>query len=870
MENKEGLFHGIESVLVTEKESYKKHLALLNKRYSESLGRDKEKNNPKEISTRESLDIVKLETQNRILEIDAELKKINGNKDIPEGYQDSNFNNSIDPNQLNIKNMGEKSVEDAYKREFKSTEEGDSDIYEGINNKNKFNKAYEDDFKDREKTLSDDTDELEKKRTEKNEEEEKIRAAKKKIETDLKEEEERIDAYKRQFTEKDDDSANSNDSVKNVDVPVDTPPIDNPPINTETELQKIIRERNENMPHHIDDDSIDTDLEERANAMAERMKKDALEKYPELADVLENEKKPIQELLDAKEVENAELIEKVEDLSEQLSKMVEMADNTIIEITAEEDKEKAHKTLRAIGKFIRSPKGQMAILAGVGAMAFTAGGGAVPAIMLLKPMLVKAGIISAGYTIPYAYGLSSGISAAFAGGAAGGVAEKFLKKIGLVKDKKDNREIVKEFAFGVKDAAGNENINRETPAENILPVAGPENIKLTKEEQQSKILGQFDVIYEKALNKNEYSDEEIFAYFDNIDDYTKEKGFGTEFTDPIYNQIATSGKYDRTIVKKMIDVREKYKKDALSTPNSGEDSKQRDLRVKNIKAVLRGEGEKKTIETEKENKGGDYEDQLRKYFSNMKEELKKDTDHINGEMVFNVAQFLKESSVLAGEGNRITNRVFMEIFPEDDSMRGKMVDAMAVYADSKGMKGKDIARYYLSFFETNHHIGRGDVYLWLSGNKDRLVENINKTEVAKKPETLNEQIQIFEAKKKVFEIGQIITKSDKEGADTNVLKKLEIAVKDELENKNNHEIVAPVAELIRSLAENKVKFEFLKKGSPVGDRDSGQGEKIVSEIKNYILVMEKNGKFGAEAPVRERNKKLIVDLIDSEEFKSKI
>jgi len=122
------------------------------------------------------LEEIILETKNKIQETNAEIKKITGNEDIPEvnpvepnkaPVQVNKGNIITDPNLLNIKNMGETSVEEAYKREFKSTEEGNFDIYEDINNKNKFNKAYEDDFSDREKTLADDTDDLEKKRTEK-------------------------------------------------------------------------------------------------------------------------------------------------------------------------------------------------------------------------------------------------------------------------------------------------------------------------------------------------------------------------------------------------------------------------------------------------------------------------------------------------------------------------------------------------------------------------------------------------------------------------------------------------------------------------------------------------------------------------------
>lgn len=385
------------------------------------------------------------------IEIDEQEKIVLAKEKLAKIFHGDN-NLQSNSNHLNLKNMrkstGEASMEEAYQNEFQKDPENDTiDVYAKVNKESELEKeqekaeeVYGSDFKNREKILENEKDSWEKLRKKDDMKKEK-RAA------ELKEKEEFKQAYKRQFGMEyksvDNGQAGNKESVANIDTPDN-----NAPVEDERDLKKIIREREKNMSDKIDDKLIDEDLEKSAKEIKKRAKED----FPELAEIIDDEKKPIQDLLKAEKIKNSQLEKAMDGANEQLLAIESKLNDKIIEISAEEDKEKAHKTLTAVKKFLSKPKVRVAIAVGLMGAAYTVGGGA-PVILALKPLLAKFGI---GF-IPYTYGISS-----WGGGAIAGASGRWLvEKIGLVKNKKDARDAVKDFAIDLKGVANNENIKPE-------------------------------------------------------------------------------------------------------------------------------------------------------------------------------------------------------------------------------------------------------------------------------------------------------------------------------------------------------------------------------------------------------------------------
>ncbi|MFH1048657.1 MAG: hypothetical protein V1732_03255 [Patescibacteria group bacterium] len=423
---------------------------------------------------------------------------------------------NLNSNPLNLKNM-EKNIEedggfDAYAKaneenalkeeqekalkDFEAQKDKESgNLYDDVNKKYKLEaeqkkakEAYESEFENRGKTSKNEKDKWDKLREKDDDDVEKEKRAAR-----LKEKEEFKNAYKQQFGEEEDGAGSVKDSgkqniVNNIDASVDNAPVDTAPVDNVSDLKKIIREREKNMPKKIGDELIDNDLEKSAQKIKDRAKKE----FPELAEIIEDEKKPIQDLLDAKKIENLELREIYEKASNRFAAMKTELDKQIEEVKNPTLKE-------SIIGFLKKPKVKGAIVFGLaGAAVYAASGGtAVPVYFAVKAALATAGV---DIFVPAAagYGLSTWGTAAVAGGAGAEFISYLSKKLGLSKGEKSDREKHQEGLENLKNIGSGQGQANETSAE--APIETPVKKEGFIGKMKKRIFGEKE--QEKASKEN--------------------------------------------------------------------------------------------------------------------------------------------------------------------------------------------------------------------------------------------------------------------------------------------------------------------------------------------------------------------------------
>lgn len=170
-------------------------------------------------------------------------------------------------------------------------------------------------------------------------------------------------------------------------------------------------------------------------------------------------------------------------------------------------------------------------------------------------------------------------------------------------------------------------------------------------------------------------------------------------------------------------------------------------------------------------------------------------------------------------------------------------------------------------------------YFWLE-NKQREIKKAQMQ--APKEQTVNESApsssdqkrkqeneKRFEALKGIYEIADLIRKNDSK-INTNVLLVFHGEVEKSI-NTHKYEVVGPLVNLAKYIVENKEKVSFLKKTDKIGVvYNASEKEDLVREIKANVLRMSNEGQLGATNAEKEKNRKIITDLVDSIEFKSKI
>ncbi len=406
----------------------------------------------------------------------------------PDLYADMNEENA----QKSALKEEQKKALDAYE----SKKDGESgNLYDDVNKKyeleaeqEKSKEAYESNFMVPKKGSAEDLE---------NEKNEKSRQSndleKEKRATEFKKEEEKrqekkdfVNSYKQQFGEEKDIINNPKKSgtvASNFDTPVSNAPIDN-----ETENQKKIRERNENMPDKIGDELLDNDLKERAAKILATGEHDA-----------ETQRK----IINKQDDRNNDL--SIE--NEQLEKFFEIADKRLDAMKNEVEKqieEVKNPTLKeSIIGFLKKPKVKGAIVFGLaGAAVYAASGGtAVPIYFAVKAALASVGV---EIFVPAAvgHGLSTWGTAAVVGGATGEFASYLSKKLGLSKGEKSNKEKHQAGLENLKNIANGQQVN-ETRQEGQSQVENNPAQKSEPEEQKPKKKSFWKEIFKGGDKKEE-------------------------------------------------------------------------------------------------------------------------------------------------------------------------------------------------------------------------------------------------------------------------------------------------------------------------------------------------------------------------------
>jgi len=168
-------------------------------------------------------------------------------------------------------------------------------------------------------------------------------------------------------------SGDRKNPIDNIDTSADNAPVDTAPVDNVSDLKKIIREREKNMPKEIGDELIDKDLEKRAAEILTTGEQDA-EKQGKQNKGLKKE------LTEEREV-NAELQDRVIRAEAILTNIENAFEEKKKELT-----EKEVKGLGKIWKFLNKPKVKFAIGVGlIGGATIATGGGSLVGAWLHLP-----------------------------------------------------------------------------------------------------------------------------------------------------------------------------------------------------------------------------------------------------------------------------------------------------------------------------------------------------------------------------------------------------------------------------------------------------------------------------------------------------
>ncbi len=451
-------------------------------------------------------------------------------------------------------NMGPQDLTEAYANQHKKDEENSEDLYSKLNKDRQEQEetmnSYGSEYKGREKEKEDESTEMNEYRKKEDEEKEK-RAAK------IKEDEAFRKSYTQQYGEENEEKAgtaekNTEDKDgENSDVPpIDTEQKKSPKDSKENNSQSWWDER-----RRMQEKQMDTKRIEQRDKIIEANEREI--------NILQAEKAKDREIIVAKDQEIKEkdiIIERTEKkLQEVTAKLDKMNDNLNKEeakIVAEENQEKAHKILTAVKKFVNNPKVKAAIAVGLMGAAWTAGGG-VPAILTFKSLFAAANIP----IIPF-HGASSVVA-----GAVGGAGGRWLlEKIGLVKNKKDAKELQKELIINVRGTSGDVNTGSVENSEiKNVEIKNNENAtkpddkkKDTNEENERKAKEDLNTRFDKIMNKpddKEFDGKEIHELLEEI--YETKEEYGPRSIKSISEEIH---KYNDETRAKMIDALAEYAK----------------------------------------------------------------------------------------------------------------------------------------------------------------------------------------------------------------------------------------------------------------------------------------------------------------------
>lgn len=244
---------------------------------------------------------------------------------------------------------------------------------------------------------------------------------------------------------------------------------------------------------------------------------------------------------------------------------------------------------------------------------------------------------------------------------------------------------------------------------------------------------------------------------------------------------------------------------------------------------------------------------LREFNENFK--IKFEKKQIGGEEVLDFAEMMAKWGEMGGSHKEDAVNAFSEVYGKDAKIKGAMVDAMAVYADKKGIEGSTVLEKYLPYFEVNEHIVRRDVSEWLIGEKAHLPENEPevKTEPAESKEAL---IMKKAAKEQYFELSRAIA-DNKEKINTAILEKISDLL-DENIKAGDYEAAASLGDITEELLKDRKSLDLFISAKTKGSA-SDSNKKIAELIKEKVSLLADN-KFKDKPEAKEKLVKNVKEI----------
>lgn len=612
---------------------------------------------------------------------------------------------------------------------YESKKDGESgNLYDDVNKKyeleaeqEKAKEAYESNFAVPKKGSEED---MENKKNEKLRQladlEKEKRAKEFKKEEDKRQEEiDRVNAYKRQFGEKEDniDNPRVDNTINNVDnnTSVNTVPVDTVPADNETDLQRIIRERNEHMPDKIE-----------ADYLAESIKE-----MPEVASILETEKKPLKDLLEAQGKEIVELKETVN--TEQLNTVeaivkAEKLENKLGAIdmaTQDFGKNLDKKELSKWKKIWKDPKFKLVLIGAIyagGAIALGATGPAsAPLYFGAKMLVAKAG---GTLFLPYAGGSSTLIGAAVP--AAIEASRWFLKKIGVVKNENDVEKATKEYMVKMEEI---KNSGNSVAGNEIRPLSAGNNSERQTINESSPEAHQIDIA--GVVERVQMNDPGLISQYEKYPEFLNEtvKAFESKISIVAY----TKEKRNINDTYKWLKNKQKeIKEQGNNKPEASEINQSKPISREPIKSVEKPIEVAKQEETKEKNTNSpevisSEVNEMENLIINFKK------GETSGKELLEYVQILEELRKKYGdeEAKPLISAIQGKTYSFDEKTREQIAGAMVEYAKKQNEQGRKMKPRevldYVTYFQNIEDLNNEN-YKWLMGNEKEIAVGEKKEE----------------------------------------------------------------------------------------------------------------------------------------------